>query len=253
MQAVFQRGDPARPRGHALLYFREPDDRDQLWATYIVVPPIALDLARYVPPMFAAQLASEAAAGPAAYPLPPFPEKVAGLAQLERLAGARDDDLLDGGTLDPSDLQRTLVRVTEIAQWYAGRVHDYLAQLPEPEPELAVEPEPAGAFDVDALLISLMTDAEKVSRLAKLTGTLRYAVEGGDEPLIRDTVAEMERVAQHLPERYRAGELIAAARRRDSLGGRLAELYIERCYKLANEDYAALPALEEQIRALQAC
>src|SRR5258708_25203512 len=97
----FRAGDPDRPRGHALVFFRDGESHDTVWATYLVVAPIKMDLGKYIPAAFASQLAGQlSAAGPSAYPLPPVPEKFdAGLAGLERLAELRDGDLSDGGTL----------------------------------------------------------------------------------------------------------------------------------------------------------
>jgi hypothetical protein len=95
-----------------------------------------------------------------------------------------------------------------------------------------------------------MSDAEKVSRLAKLAGTLRYAVEGRDERLEADTVSEMERTGRQLPASYRLADLLAAARRPDASGARLLELYVERCYKLAAESYAELEELDRRIAEL---
>src|SRR2546423_3056870 len=99
---TFRVGDPDRPRGHALLFFRDGDDPDTVWATYLVVAPIQMDLGKYIPAAFATQLAGQLPqqSGPAAYPLPPVPEKVdGGLAWLERAAGLRGDDLPDAGWL----------------------------------------------------------------------------------------------------------------------------------------------------------
>ena len=54
---TFRVGDPDRPRGHALLFFRDADDPDIAWATYLVVAPIQMDLGKYIPAAFATQLA----------------------------------------------------------------------------------------------------------------------------------------------------------------------------------------------------
>src|SRR5262249_22491796 len=75
----FEPGDRPRPRGHALLYFRDPQEAVRVWATYLVVPPIAMDIGKYVPPLLAAQLPQGLGAlggMPSVYPLPPFPEAV---------------------------------------------------------------------------------------------------------------------------------------------------------------------------------
>src|SRR3954471_113641 len=102
---TFRAGDPDRPRGHALVFFRDGESAGEVWATYLVVAPIQMDLGKYIPAAFASQLAGQlTAAGPSAYPLPPVPEKIeGGMPWLERLAELRGDDLLDGGTLRMSE------------------------------------------------------------------------------------------------------------------------------------------------------
>jgi hypothetical protein len=251
---TFHSGDPDRPRGHALVFFRDGDAPDDVWATYLVVAPIKMDLGKYIPAAFASQLSGQlTAATPSAYPLPPVPEKFdGGLAGLERLAALRADDLIDGGTLRMSDPLYALQPVTDIGMQYAEKCASYLESAPD-IPEL-IDQQPAGKaseLDVDDLLLQVMPDREKVSRLARLTGTLRYAVEGGDTRLIDETVADMERVARHLSEKYRATELIAAARSSEGRSAQLAELFLERCYKLVDEDYAALADIDRRIEALK--
>jgi hypothetical protein len=104
---------------------------------------------------------------------------------------------------------------------------------------------------VDELLLQVMPDSEKVSRLARLMGTLRYAAEGHDQSLADDTASEMRRIGRHLGEKYHLAELIEAAQSTGAHSGELAQLYVERCYKLAEEDYAALPELERRIGELR--
>ena len=248
---TYRDGDPDRPRGHALLFFRDADDPDAVWATYLVVAPIAMDLAKYIPAAFAPQMATQMAGQvPTAYPLPPMPEKVeGGLPWLERMARLRGDDLLDGGVLRVSEPWQTMQPVASVAQEYADRFNAYAAAAEAPavvEPE-AGGPTGAAAVDVDDLLLQVMPDREKVSRIARLAGTLRYAVEGGDARLLEETVRDMERVGRQLPDKYWVTDLIAAARSADPNAGNLAELHVERCYRLVDEDYAALPDLERRI------
>jgi hypothetical protein len=243
-------GDAHRPRGHALLFFRDGDDPDEVWATYLVVTPIQMDLGKYIPAAFAPQLAGQLqAAGPTAYPLPPIPEKIAqGLAWLEQLAELRGDDLLDGGVLRLTDPLSALQPVAEIGAQYAAECSTYFAaaESTPPAPEQAQT-----TVDVDDLLLQAAPDRDKVSRLARLVGTLRYAIEGGDQRLAEETTEEMQRVARRLPDKYRAAELIVAAAAPDTRSGRLAQLYVDRCYRLADEDYAALAELDRKIEGLK--
>jgi hypothetical protein len=249
---TFRAGDPDRPRGHALVFFRGGGASDEVWATYLVVAPIKMDLGKYIPAAFASQLAGQlSAAAPSAYPLPPVPEKFeAGLAALERLAELRNDDLIDGGTLRMSDPLYALQPVADIGAQYAERCASYVASAPLEEPA----PEPvggAGSVDVDDLLLQVMPDRDKIARLARLAGTLRYAVDGGDLRQVDETVNEMQRVARHLADKYRPEELITAARSTHPRAAQLAELYLERCYRLVDEDYAAIADLDSKIEALQ--
>jgi hypothetical protein len=251
---TYHAGDPDRPRGHALVFFRDGDSPDDVWATYLVVAPIKMDLGKYIPAAFASQLSGQlSAAAPSAYPLPPVPEKVeGGLEALERLAALRSDDLIDGGTLRMSDPLYALQPVTDIGTQYAEKWSSYLATAVDAPHEPADLPAGRQAdVDVDELLLQVMPDREKVGRLARLAGTLRYAIGGGDTRLIDETVADMQRVARHLSDKYRPAELIEAARSDDARSAQLAELLLERCYRLVDEDYAALADIDRRIEALK--
>jgi hypothetical protein len=247
---TFRAGDPERPRGHALVFFRDGESPDDVWATYLVVTPIKMDLGKYIPAAFASQLGGQLAqAGPSAYPLPPVPEKFdGGLAALEHLADLRGDDLIDGGTLRMSDPLYALQPVTDIGAQYAERCTAFLASVPfAADAHLPA----AGASDVDDLLLQVMPDRDKIGRLARLAGSLRYAIEGGDKRHADETVTEMRRIARHLADKYRPEELIAAAQSTESKSAQLAELYLERCYRLVDEDYGALTDLDARIELIR--
>jgi hypothetical protein len=236
-----------------LVFFRDGDDADQIWATYLVVAPIKMDLGKYIPAAFASQLAGQlSAAGPSAYPLPPVPEKFeAGLGALERLADLRNDDLIDGGTLRMSDPLHALQPVSDIGAQYAERCASYIESQPLEAPASSRSSSGTGGMDVDDLLLQVMPDGEKVGRLARLLGTLRYAIEGGDARLVDETVDEMQRVGRHLTDKYRPMELIESARSSEPRGAQLAQLYLERCYRLVDEDYAAMAELDSKIEQLK--
>ena len=231
-----------------MVYFSATADPGTILASYVVVPPISMDFSKFIPPMFAAQLPGILPSGPQVFPLPPIPEKVESLDWVEALAESRDDDLIDGGPIDPSDFQRLLAVMTEIAGEY-GQLYERRTPLEQKAPAPGASDAPS--VDVDELFMSLMSDTEKVGRLAKMTGTVRYAVEGNDEALLLETVQEMERIGRHLANRYRVAELIAAARDPNPHSGRLAELLLQRCYKLAAEEYDALKSLDAEIETFR--
>jgi len=251
---TFRLGDPDRPRGHALVFFHDSDSPGDVYATYLVVAPIKMDLGKYIPAAFATQLSGQlAASAPSAYPLPPVPERYeAGLEALEQLARLRSDDLIDGGTLRMSDPLYALQPVTDIGSQYAEACTSYFESRPLPAEDA---PAAVGAgrsdVDVDELLLQVMPDGEKIGRLARLTGTLRYAIEGGDARLMEETVADMERVGRHLSDKFRPSELIAAARSPSPRSAQLTELYLDRCYRLVDEDYAALADIDRRIEDLK--
>jgi hypothetical protein len=248
----FELGDSDRPRGHALLYFRDVSDPEKVMATYLVVPPIVLDLAKYVPPLLAAQLPMGASAAPNVYPLPPFPEQVESHAYLVALANARGDDLIDGGSLSATDLQRLVMAVSETGERYATLYQEALSRLSVTRGPRTESLETSEELDVDSILLDVMTPAEKVERLARALGTLRYALDGGDHALVGETLADMQNVGKRLDAKYRFDELLAAAQERGERGGALSSLFVERCYKLAAQDYAAVAEIERRIEQEQA-
>ncbi len=244
MDLTFELGDPTAPRGHALVYFDGPDGR--VLATYVVVPPVPIEFGKYLPSLFAAHLPALALPQDAALPLPPLPEPVESRAVLERWARLRGDDLVYGGRLLASGPEQLLYATSQAAQRYADQFSAYLERA-EPA-EAAALPD----LDAEEVLLELMSDRDRLSELARLTGQLRYAVEGGDKAGIAEAVRGMERVGRHLAAKYRVDELITAAREPGARGQRLADLYLQRAYRLAADDFDALPALDAAIAAERA-
>ena len=249
MQLMFERGDAQRPKGHALVYFRDSDSPGVL-ATYLVVPPITIDFAKYIPPMFAGQgMAANLSQASAIVPLPPVPEAVASVETLRVLAEQRDDDLVLAGDASAAQIEQLLTYTTEAAQLYFHMYEDFARGFPEvSSPEVA---EAVQGPSAEELTYALMGERERLGELAKLTGALRYALGGNDETLARETGDRMRLLAKHMPAKYWAERLIEAANTPGEAGGHLSQLYLERGYKLLDEDYAAVAQLEEQITEAQ--
>ena len=95
-----------------------------------------------------------------------------------------------------------------------------------------------------------MTDRQRLTELGKLVGTVRYALEGHDAHFLKETQQRMRRVAKLLPDKYRASELLKSATDPSERGARLAQLYLERGFKLLDEEYADNPRIERAIREL---
>lgn len=247
MELHFERGQADAPAGHALVYFQNTADRTTL-ATYIVVLPIALQLAKYIPPMLAAQLPTFDLGSTGAIPIPPIPEPVESLAYLGRIAELRRDDLIAAGPLNPGDVGRAMAVVSEVAQQYARMYESGLKRLPTTATEATESGDELSASDA---IYGLMSEQQKLGELAKLAGQLRYAVDGADRRQISDLTVEMTRLARFLPPTYRVAEFIVAATRPGTAGRELAALYLDRCYKLGAEDYSSLAGIDREIERLR--
>ena len=124
MDITFERGDPGRPKGHALLYFRVDTEPDKVYATYVVTLPIKADLGKYVPPFLAAHLGNLPLSDFSAFAMPPVPEPVDSYEELERMSRLRDDDLVYGTSMFSFDLPRMMEAVTEAVQDYSRMYSD---------------------------------------------------------------------------------------------------------------------------------
>lgn len=257
MGIQFLRGNPQTPKGHAIFVARSSSNPRLVFSTYCVVPPIPMSLAKYLPPLFAAQIPAEElqdANNVAGMPIPPMLEDGISLEQLERLAALRDDDLCDIGTVSSRDevtrMQMAALSSQEYAQLYASGLSS-AGPVAAPEPPDQLNAQPLDEVDAEELLLQTMPDRQKLTELGKLVGMARYALDGHDSVLLEDTRRRMERIATHLAEKYRGREIVAAAVQADTRNARLAELYLSRAYKLLDEEYADIPDIERAIRELK--
>ncbi len=248
MQLTFERGSGREPKGHALAYIRNNANDSEIFATYLIVPPINIDLSKYMPAMFASKISLTDMQTVSSVPLPPVPERVESFEFLKRLADVRDDDLIYMGTADPTAVENVLVLVTEAAQSYLSAYTAYLNTVPQ---AIAEHAESSGSNVAD-VLYGFMSERDKLGELSKMVGKLRYAVEGSDPRLVDDVVQEMQSLAEHVAPKYRPAELIEAAKSPGEKGRKLCELMLARSYKLCDEDYAAAEKLDAEIKQLQA-
>jgi hypothetical protein len=249
MDLVFDRGDTTSPKGHALLYFREAGGTGKLYATYVVVLPISIDLVKYMPPFLANQIPQVNAQELSAFAFPPMPEEVGSQERLETLVNARGDDMLFGGEVSPSQVQDMLVLVNDLVQEYAQRYQAYIqGALPVDAPQSS---EFIGGPGVNEVLFELMGERDRLAELAKLIGQLRFAVEGNDVRGVQEAEEEIGLLARYLPDHYQVDHLVKSAKDSSRTGGDLAQLYLDRCYKLADEDYTRLKEIEEQIKVIE--
>ena len=256
MDFRFLRGSSQAPKGHAIFFARSSTDPRVVFCTYCVVPPTPLSLAKYLPSFLASQLPPEElrdATNVPVMPIPPMLEEGRSFEHLQMLAERRDDDLCDLGTINPRDEAARMQRVAEGCQEYGQFYVSYMqtfgefSQVEESEEELPALDE----LDAEDLLLQSMSDQQRLTELGKLVGMARYALEGRDRHQLLETQRKMQRIIALLPEKYRASDLMDAALTEGDRGARLAELYLERGFKLADEEYAEIPRIDRAIRELQ--
>jgi hypothetical protein len=251
VQLRFELGDSQAPRGHAILFARVGGDTNHIIATYCVVLPIQFSIGKYLPPILSGQVPLEglgAASTVSAVPIPPMLEDVTSLAHLRQLAERRGDDLCEIGTVFLSDDGQRMAYAAESAQSYAEIFANYSSRWPDVS--VSAEPTPVDDLDVDDVIAEVLPERDRLAEIARLVGQARYAIEGHDSHLLDEVTRSLNRLARSLPDKYRADQLVAAALRTDSVGPRLAELYLQRAYKLLGEEYGDIPPIERQIRAL---
>ena len=247
MDVSFERGDPQQPKGHALVYFRTRSEPDKVYASYIIILPIAVDFAKYVPPFLASSLGSMPLGDLSAFSLPPMPEEVGSHEELQRLADIRGDDLLYAGTMQSHDLPEMMEAVSDVVRQYSQAWSD--AVKPALAAETTIED---SSLRVNEVLFGFMSEQDKLAELSKLVGSLRFAVEGTDRQTQAEVQEEIDILSRHLPVDYYIPSLIEAVLDSSVKGGQLAQLYLDRCYKLSNGDIEDARNLETRIETLRA-
>lgn len=252
MSVEYHRGDWASPKGHAFIYLRNSLDHEEVWATYVVVLPITVDLSKYVPPFLMNQIGEMDAKDLSAFAFPPAPERVSGYEALESMAEMRDDDILFIGSQNPSNVTGAMGRVNEAVQSYSEQYAQITGSSTEGgEAPIVDQQEEAKGLAVSDVIYGLMSDSDKLSELSKLIGRLRFAVDGSDDRLISETETEIALVANHLPQSHNIPQLVEAVKSNDSRSAELADVYLQRSYHLVHEDYAKLTAIEGRIKELE--
>jgi len=263
MDLTFERGNAQRPKGHALVYFRVDTEPDKLYASYIVVLPVKADFGKYVPPFLASHLGNMPLNDFSAFAMPPVPEEISGHSELERLSDLRDDDLVFASSMFSFDLPRMMEGITDAVQSYSDLCSEYFERqgLSSADPPEALgstdtaaaegEAEDDSSYSVNEVLLSLMSERDKLAELSRLLGKLQFAQEGRDDSMTGEVTDEITALSRHLPEEFQVLNLLAAARDATSRGSRLAQLYLDRCFRLSDGDTASAQTLESQIQELR--
>ncbi len=248
MDLRFDRGSREKPKGHALLYFNGANGPDEVWATYLVMLPISVDVSKYVPPFLMNQMGDFGPKDLSAFAFPPAPELAESLQFLETLADMRGDDLIHAGTYNSSDVPGGMMAVSDAVQSYAELYGNYVEGV---QPSSAGEPELSSGLGVNDVLYSLMSDSDRLSELTKLVGKLKFAIDGREDALASEAEADINLLVSYLPENHRATRLIESVKTEGTTGARLADLYLQRCFHLIREDYFKLGEVEDEINTLE--
>ncbi|PKB68005.1 MAG: hypothetical protein BZY81_03130 [SAR202 cluster bacterium Io17-Chloro-G4] len=273
MDITFEKGDPQHPKGHALLYFRVSTEPDKVYATYVVTLPVKSDLTKYVPPFLASHLGSLPLSDFSAFAMPPVPEALDSYEELERMSRMRDDDLVFGDSMFSYDLPRMMEAVTEAVQSYAelyanqsggsvtigtgtteaedGPVLEASGSIPLSGQAPANDEVLDSSYDVNEVLFGLMSERDKLGELSRLLGKLRFAVEGNDSNEAEEVSGEISTLGRHLPENFQVPSLLAVARETTQQASRLAQLYLDRCFRLSDGDTNSAADLDQQIQSIK--
>ena len=248
MDITFERGIGESPRGHALVYFRDSVNPARIGASYIVVLPVSVNIAKYIPPFLAGQIESMGSSDMSAFSFPPAPEPVESEAAVIEIAERRDDDLIYGGRHRLDDAANLMGLVGDITAEYRRLYDEKASALSHASAEEL--PTPGDEQGVDDFLYALMSQEDILTEITTLVGKLRYAIEGGDRSTAEDCEQRIRAAGRHLPTNRRADLLADAAAGRGPNADDLARLYLERAYGLLREDYRRVKSVEDRIKEL---
>ena len=246
MDLQFELGNSEKPRGHALVYFNDTSSGACL-ASYVVLLPITVDVSKYVPPFLMNQVGEIGPGDMSVFAFPPAPEEVEDLEFLIALAETRQDDLIYGGEYAASDVTSAMMKVNDVVQAYLELYEDETGFV-EGESKVPI-PEKTD-YQVNDIMYSMMSEADKLGELTKLVGRMRYAIESDEETLVDETEADLTALSSYLPDTFQLPILIEWACKEGQRASDIANLYLRRCYHLSLEEYEDLGKVEEQIKAL---
>ena len=110
---------------------------------------------------------------------------------------------------------------------------------------------PEEGIGVSEVLYGLMSDSDKLGELTRLTGRLRFSVDGSDDSLINDAEEEIKLLSGYLPDSLNIPRLVQTVKSKDGRSEELADLYLQRCYHLVQEEYSKLIQVEDRIKVIE--
>ena len=175
---------------------------------------------------------------------------MANLEFLERLAELRGDDLVYAGSVREEDPLDAAQQVHDAVQEYARFYNSAVEVAPGLNPPGLLSPEVSSDLNVEEVMLSLMSERDRLAELAKLVGKLQFAMDGNDGRLMEESKEEIAVLAKYLPQKYHASQIVDAVSQPGPHGSRLAQLYLDRCYKIADDDFSGLQQVERSIQDL---
>ncbi|MDA1279792.1 MAG: hypothetical protein O3B95_07070 [Chloroflexi bacterium] len=254
MTLEYHLGDPANPKGHALIYFRDGRDPERVGASYVVMLPVTVDISKYVPPFLAGQVEQLGSGEMSSFAFPPAPESVPSEPWLRKTAANRGDDLLFGGVANLDDITSLMAVVADISSEYSAQyesspnvVAGSAAQQLE---DSARSGEGESDTDVSDVMYGLMSEPDLLAELTTLMGRLQYESSGKDVAGVRESEAKIRAIARHIPENRKIDLLVEAALDSRPQSAKRTQLYLERAFAMYREDYTRVHVIEKEIGGL---
>ena len=251
MDIIFERGSEDAPKGHAFVYFRSSMDASEVWASYLVILPITVDVTKYVPPFLMSQIPDASMQDLSAFAFPPAPEQLDSFEQLQKLAEMRDDDVLFAGTFNTSDLPSMMMAAGEAVQQYTEIYNGVAGQPAAVDAASSEEALEGGSVGVNEVMYGLMSDGDKLSELTTLVGKLRFAVDSNEETLMKEAESDIAMLSRHFDFDHKTDRIVEGIKQGSEDARRLTMLYVQRCYCIVQEDYITLGNVEDQITAIE--
>ena len=251
MDITFERGSEAAPKGHAFVYFRSSLDAGEVWASYLVILPITVDITKYVPPFLMGQLPDASMQDLSSFAFPPAPERMESLDQILELADARDDDILFAGAFNTSDLPSMMMAAGDAVQQYTELYNSVSGRARAVDASTAEDTLDPGSVGVNEVMYGLMSDSDKLAELTTLVGKLRFAVDSNEDALIREAETDIASLSRHLDFEHKTDRIVEGIKQGSEDARRLTMLYVQRCYCIVQEDYLTLGNVEDQIAAIE--
>lgn len=241
MDLIFERGSNTSPKGHALLYFANQDDNSEIWATYLITLPIDVDITKYMPPFLMNNNNQINPSEFKSFAFPPSPELIGDFETLTRLAEQRDDDLIDGGTIDVKDSANNMMKVNEVLSQYLNVYNSKIAEQTHELKESNLKED----GDVYNLMYEFMSADDRMSELQKLLSKLLYATENSETDLADECERDIESLSKYYPDNHKINKIIEYTKNKQT--SEIAELYYKRCFYLVKENYEKVQEFEKLI------